>query len=142
MNKAFLVGVSQLGVKGTLGSSHNPQILKYFRDIGHEWVKDDETAWCAAYLNWCLQRAGLPHTGKLNARSFLKYGDETTKPILGDLAVLWRISPTSAYGHVGFYLAEQKNYIFLLGGNQSNSVTVSAFPKSQVLGYRTRQDWF
>jgi uncharacterized protein (TIGR02594 family) len=87
MNKAFLVGVSQLGVKGTLGSSHNPQILKYFRDIGHEWVKDDETAWCAAYINWCLLRAGLPHTGKLNARSFLKYGDETTKPVLGDLAV-------------------------------------------------------
>ncbi len=141
MNPALLIAISQFGTKGVLGSSHNPQILKYFRDIGHEWVQDDETAWCAAFVNWCLLRAAQPHTGKLNARSFLKYGQETTKPKLGDIVVLWRISPTSAYGHVGFYITEDKNSIFILGGNQSNSVNAQPFPKSQLLGYRTRAEW-
>lgn len=141
MNAALIIAISQFGIKGALGSAHNPRILKYFSDIGHAWVQDDETAWCAAFVNWCLLRAGMPHTGKLNARSFLKYGVETVKPQLGDIVVLWRISPTSAYGHVGFYITEQQNTVYILGGNQSNAVNVTAFPKSQVLGYRTRAEW-
>lgn len=136
MNPAFLIAISQYGQKGIIGNSHNPQILKYFTDIGHSWVQDDETAWCAAFVNWCLLRAGLPHTGKLNARSFIKYGTEATKPVIGDIVVLWRISPASSYGHVGFYITENKHNIFILGGNQSNMVNVQAFPKSQLLTYR------
>lgn len=134
--KALMLAISQWGVKGVTGVIHNPEVMKYFKETGHSWVKDDETAWCAAFMNWCLVKAGYPQTGSLAARSFMQYGEPTAKPLLGDIVVLWRISPNSPYGHVGFYVTENKDYIFILGGNQTNQVNVRYFPKSQLLGYR------
>ncbi len=50
------------------GEGHNPKIVQWFADVGHSWVKDDETAWCAAFLGAMLEKAGIPSTRKLNAR--------------------------------------------------------------------------
>ena len=97
-----------------------------------------DTHWiCACFVNWCLKEANEDWSSRLNARSFLKYGTSTTKPKIGDIVVFWRISPTSAYGHVGFFVKEEGGLIYCLGGNQSNSVNIATFPKAQVLGYRS-----
>lgn len=130
------IALKEYGTKEIAGILHNAEVVKYFKAIGHKWVNDDETAWCAAFANWCLLKAGKPHTGKLNARSFLEYGQATKKPVLGDLVVLWRIRRDSVFGHVGFYIRETKDSIYMLGGNQSDEVNIAAFPKTQLLGYR------
>lgn len=132
----LLIALKEYGTWEWTGKEHNPRILEYFKAIGHAWVKDDETAWCAAFVNWCLLQAGKPQTGKLNARSFLEYGQDTKAPVLGDLVVLWRISSTSSFGHVGFYVNETQSYVYILGGNQSEQVNIQKFAKSQLLGYR------
>ena len=111
-------------------------MLQYFDEIGHQWVKNDDTAWCAAFLNWVLKTAKKGNTGSLLARSFLKYGVSTKIPELGDIVVLWRIAPTSLYGHCGLYIREINGYVYVLGGNQANAVNISAFPRSQVLDFR------
>jgi len=134
--KTLLLALSQWGVKGTTGIIHNPEVMKYFKETGHSWVKDDETAWCAAFINWCLIKSGFNQTGSLAARSFLTYGNGVLKPALGDIVVLWRISPTSPYGHVGLYITEDKENVYILGGNQTNAVNCRAFPKTQVITYR------
>ena len=134
--KPFEVALREYGTWEWPGSEHNPRVLQYFKEIGHAWVKDDETAWCAAFVNWCLLQAGKPQTGKLNARSFLEYGQGTESPVLGDLVVLWRISRDSGFGHVGFFVRMSANSIYILGGNQSDQVNIQKFPKTQVLGYR------
>ena len=59
---------------------NTPEILNFFKEIGHSWVKTDETAWCAATVNYCLKKAGFPNTGKLDARSFLKLGEQISTP--------------------------------------------------------------
>ncbi|MEK7139426.1 MAG: TIGR02594 family protein, partial [Patescibacteria group bacterium] len=119
-----------------LGTANNSRIVEYFSAVGHGWVKDDETAWCAAFLNWVLKESGLPHTGKLLARSFLTYGFPTDKPKLGDIVVLWRISKASPYGHCGLYVSENEVEIFILGGNEDGQVKIKAYPKYQLLAYR------
>lgn len=140
MNKVFAIALGEYGVKGIPGASHSSQILRYFSNIGFKSVKDDETAWCAAFANWCFWKAGLQGTGSLMARSFLKLGKRTHAPKLGDLVVLWRGSKDSIYGHVGFFIKEDKDIVYILGGNQSNAVNVTAFPKTQVLEFRTFAD--
>lgn len=140
MNKVFAVGLQEYGIKGFPGATHSTRILTYFRAAGFKWVKDDETAWCAAFVNWCFWKVGLPVPGTLAARSFLKVGRRTLAPKLGDLVVLWRISKDSPYGHVGFFIRENDTLVYILGGNQSNAVNITAFPKSQVLDYRTFSD--
>jgi len=140
MNKAFALALGEYGVKGQPGVTHNSQILRYFLYAGFKGVKDDETAWCAAFVNWALSRAGLDGTKSLMARSFLKYGTPTLVPKVGDLAVFWRGSKDSIFGHVGFFIKETKDAVYVLGGNQSNAVNITAFPKSQLLGYRGFSD--
>ena len=74
-------------------------------------------------------------TGSLMARSYLEWGVALTEAKLGAVAVLSRGS-NAALGHVGFVIGASKGKVFLLGGNQSDSVTISAFDARKVLGFR------
>lgn len=136
MKKPFEIALAEFGVSQFVGDAANTRVLRYFKEIGHSWVQDDEVAWCAAFINWCLLKAGYQHNGSLLARSFLSYGSETNTPELGDLVVLWRISRNSPYGHTGFYISETLNEIYVLGGNQDGRVSIKAYPKGLLLGYR------
>ena len=140
MNKIFEIALGEFGEKGISGTSHNSRILTYFRAPGFKQIKDDETAWCAAFVAWCFWKAGLVGTGSLMARSYLKFGKRTLVPKLGDLVVFWRGEKEGAFGHVAFFVKETKDLVYVLGGNQANAVNIAAFPKSQVLDYRTFSD--
>ena len=131
--------LSQVGIKEIVGREHNPEVLKYFHETGHTWVKDDETSWCSAFVNWCAKMSNLPYSGKLTARSWLRKGKEVFNPVTGDIVVLWRESVDSWKGHVGIFIREQGNYIYILGGNQKNSVCIQAYQKRQLLQYRRLQ---
>lgn len=129
--------LTQYGVKEIIGSKDNPQIVAYFDEIGFDGEKmKDETAWCSAFANWVAKTTNHCHSGKLNARSWLSVGNSTDTPLLGDVVVLWRESPSSWKGHVGFYIKETPRYVYVLGGNQNNSVCIKAYPKSRVLDYK------
>jgi uncharacterized protein (TIGR02594 family) len=102
-------------------------------------VNPAKTAWCAGFVNAVLGATGREGTGSLAARSFLNYGTSTDSPSQGDIAVFARTDdPTK--GHVGFFDGFVKKgnqtYVRVLGGNQKNSVKVSLFPASTVLGFR------
>jgi uncharacterized protein (TIGR02594 family) len=130
------IALLEYGNKEIPGSEHNPEVLKYFHEIGHGWVDNDELAWCSAFVNWCAMKAGYEYTKDLRARSWLSFGRSIENPILGSLVVLWRIRFDSPFGHVGFFIRETENYIYVLGGNQSNQVNISRYPKTQLLSYR------
>lgn len=99
-------------------------------------IDPSQTAWCAAFVNATLGKNGLDGTGKLNARSFLDWGQEVTEPKLGDIVVLSR-TEDPALGHVGFFKGFDENgNILILGGNQSDSVSVQSYSKDRLLGYR------
>ena len=119
-------------------TGHNPKIVQYFADVGHAWVKDDETAWCAAFVGAMLKKAGLPHTGKLNARSYLDWGVPVdladAKP--GDIVVFSRGDPKGWQGHVAFYVSHNSSVINVLGGNQNNQVNITPYSRSRLLGIR------
>jgi uncharacterized protein (TIGR02594 family) len=134
--KAIELALSQVGIKEIVGRKHNPEVLKYFKETGQSWVTTDEMAWCSAFANWICKKSGLPYTGKLNARSWLKVGRKVDMPKLGDIVVFWRESPQSWKGHVAFFIRETKNWIYVLGGNQNNQVKISAYPKYRLLQYR------
>ena len=137
MNSLISVALSQYGVKEVKGSKDHPQIVNYFTSLGFDASKfKDETSWCSAFVNWVAQQAGYEKSNRLTARSWLSVGDSTMNPKQGDIVVLWRESPDSWKGHVGFLVKESKRYVYLLGGNQGNSVSIKAYPKNRILDYR------
>lgn len=138
-NKEILYqAATQLGIKEIIGQEDNPEVLKYFDICGFDGKKlKDETAWCSAFMNWVAKTTESEWTGKLTARSWLNVGIEVQEPTTGDVVIFWRESPSSWKGHVGIFLREENGWIYTLGGNQGNAVSVKAYPKSRLLGYRS-----
>ena len=124
------------GIEEITGSDHNPDIVGFFDEIGHSWVRDDETAWCSAFINYIAKRTGYERSGQLTARSWLDVGTEIETPERGCIVVLWRGSLSSWKGHVGLYINSDDRYIYILGGNQDNSVCIKRYPKERLLSYR------
>ena len=138
-NQAILAAAGEhIGLAEWPGAKHNPQIVAMFQTVGHDWVQDDETPWCAAFVGSVLASLGLPHTGQLSARSYQNWGtgvnEHTAQP--GDVVVLWRNSPASWQGHVGFFVRFDGDRVVLRGGNQGNAVSDAAYPKSRILAIR------
>jgi len=132
------IAEAELGEKEIPGDMDNPRIVEYGEAVSLK-VSDDETPWCAIFVNWALKEVGMVGTNLANARSFLKWGTEITEPKKGCVVVFKR-GNSSWQGHVGFYVEENADYIKVLGGNQSNSVKYSWYRKSDFLGYRWPKD--
>lgn len=126
---------AELAVRERPGVETNPRITRYFKDAGHAEVSDDETAWCAAFVGAMLERAKIASTRSLMARSYLAWGEATPDPLPGAIAVLSR-GGNPSLGHVGFVVAATADRIILLGGNQSNAVSVEAYDRDRVVGVR------
>lgn len=139
------MALGQYGHMEVKGAQDNPEIVKYFHKLGFKGPEfKDEMSWCAAFVNWCLVTIGLSWTKSLSARSFLDYGKPTNSPKIGDIVVFWRGSHPDELipgtlikkGHVAIFIRSDDKHVYCLGGNQSNMVCISAYDKSQVLGYR------
>lgn len=126
---------SHVGVHETAGEKATADIVGFFARAGHPEVTSDETAWCAAFAGACLADAGLPNTGSLAARSYLKYGTELSEPKVGAIAVFKRTSDPNQ-GHVAFVTGWGEGKIRCLGGNQRDSVCEEAFGTANLLSLR------
>src|SRR5690606_1828194 len=88
-----------------LGKAEVPnreELADYLRTGGAN-LDPATTAWCAAFVNASLAKAGRQGTGALNARSFLDWGQAVDKPQPGDVAIFSRGDPNGWQGHVGFF---------------------------------------
>jgi uncharacterized protein (TIGR02594 family) len=124
------------GVVEYPGSPANPRIVEYLRStsLSSAMAETDETAWCSAFVNFCVEQAGFAGTDSALARSWLKWGREAEKPVVGCIVVFKRGEPPS--GHVAFYVSEDERNITVLGGNQGNKVSIANYEKSRLLGFR------
>ncbi len=126
----------ELGQREIRGEEDNPRITEYLsRTNLPEKFHRDETAWCGAFVTWCCKEAGVLYSSQATARSWLSVGEKCTVR-KGAICVLWRNSPNSWEGHVGFVVDWKPDRVLLLGGNQGNAVTEKWYPTSRVLGYR------
>jgi uncharacterized protein (TIGR02594 family) len=124
-----------LGIAETPGPQHTERVVRYYADVGHAQIANDETAWCAAFVGSCLERAGIASTRSLLARSYLDWGMPAASPQPGTIAVLSR-GNDPLLGHVAFVVGSTPNDLILLGGNQSDAVSVDVFPRARLLALR------
>lgn len=122
------------GVHEIKGKAANPRIIEYHAATTLK-AKSDEVAWCASFVNWCLAKAGITGTRSAAAASFASWGNATSAKY-GAITVIYNSaaansSLSTSGNHVGFLVEETKTHYVLLGGNQSDSVKVSNFPKTK-----------
>ena len=127
----------ELGVKETPGPGSTSRIDEYLSETRlPEGMINDATPWCAAFVCWCLERAGIPSTKRASARSYLHWGRKLDEPQLGCIVVFSRPSAGPGSGHVAFYVGTEADQVRVLGGNQRDQVCERLYPASRVLSYR------
>jgi uncharacterized protein (TIGR02594 family) len=103
----------------------NPVIVEFFAATNTR-PSGDTTAWCAAFMNYCLIKASEgnpPPAGSAEptlsaaSRSFRSWSSSTEAPRPGDV-VVFRRKDSPGQGHVGFFLSETGSSVLVLGGNQ------------------------
>ena len=121
------------------GAVANPKIVEMFKIAGcpdTPEFRSDETAWCAAFVNSCLRLSGYAGTNSALASSFSHFGVDLGRvPQAGCVTLFWPLAGTSS-GHVGFFVGDDPDHIQVLGGNQSDQVKISTFPKTKWRSYR------
>lgn len=129
------IALSQYGVKEVSGDGDNPTIVQYAKEAGFLWVSHDSTPWCSIFMNWVAMKASYERTRLATARSWLDVGEDVKVPQTGDIVILKRGNSTWQ-GHVGIWVNEDEDFVYVLGGNQSDSVNISPYNKKKILGYR------
>ena len=127
-----------IGVKELEGHKNNGVILDWATGAGIPY-KSDDIPWCGLFVAHCisstLSSEPLP-TNPLGARNWRKFG-APCKPCLGAVLVFWRVSRSGFKGHVGFYAGQEASGVFhVLGGNQSDSVSVARVAEDRLLEAR------
>ena len=126
-----------IGIKEDTSHGSNPLIIGWGAAI-HVDYRDDEIPWCGLFVGHCiasqLPEEALP-SNPLGARNWARFGKSVT-PMPGAVMVFWRESKTSGKGHVGFYVSENADTYFLLGGNQGDQVKVQGTPKARFIEAR------
>ena len=140
--------LAALGLPVHVGRAPVPWIDEARRYLGLHEHRDAKKLDAALRLNsrqipWCGGFVGLVITSTLPgealpenplwARNWLKFGRSLDKPHAGAVAVFSR-GPTS--GHVGFVVGHDRTHLHLLGGNQSDRVSIVRIAKNRLLGYR------
>lgn len=134
------VAIGELGVAELAGAKHARRIIEYHATtVLH--AQTDEIAWCSSFVCWCLHSVAVEHTRAANARSYLKWGKPVSggpEALYGAIAVFKRDSAGPSSGHVGFYVGvnTDRTSIAVLGGNQSNRVSVALYAVADLLDLR------
>ncbi|MDR2684003.1 MAG: TIGR02594 family protein [Prevotellaceae bacterium] len=121
-----------IGVTEIIGSQHNQRILEYHSTTGLN-AKDDETAWCSSFVNWCFTQVGIEGTNSAAASSWANWGQNLeNNPAYGSVGMVMKNGKMT---HVGFTVGYGANGgVQLLGGNQSDMVKVSTFVPTTTFG--------
>ena len=129
---------SDLGLRELPGRQHSARVLEMFKRAGHPEIKDDETAWCSAAENAWMEESDIKGTGALNARSWLKWGRELDilKKIPRGAVLIFQRGNSSWQGHVCNLLEDRGAHLVVIGGNQSDGVTVAIMPRAALIGAR------
>jgi len=127
-----------IGINENRGPASNPLIMGWGKRLKISYA-NDEVPWCGLFVAHCigsqLPAERLP-INPLGARNWGRLGVECKVPQPGAVMVFWRKSTTSGFGHVAFYIGEDNNSYHVLGGNQSDTVSVTRMPRMRFITAR------
>lgn len=109
----------------------NPLISEFIQPSGGPSVVGDPIPWCAAFVNFCIERNGGKGSNSASSQSFLASAfAKVDEPEEGDLAVFTCYNPSTGadmgLGHVAFFRRiGDGGQIVVVGGNQSGGLHAS-----------------
>lgn len=127
-----------LGTKEAPGSADNPTILSWDKLMTTlpGSMRKDSTPWCAIYVHAMFHLCGIdPGVESAAAVDWLKFGYAVDVPKMGDVVVFRGLAGPGSH-HVAFVMSVSGGLVHVIGGNQSDAVTLASYPVGNVQGYR------
>lgn len=122
-----------IGTNEEPGSGDNPDIIRWARDLG--LINDynhDSIPWCGLFAAHVVSEAGFDvPDAPLWALSWKNWGVRSDEAY-GALVVFKR----TGGGHVGFLVGQDDDNYHVLGGNQSDTVSITKIDKYRCVGIR------
>jgi uncharacterized protein (TIGR02594 family) len=115
--------------------THKAKLIEFLK-IGKFLGDPSKLPWCGDMVESCIAKV-LP-TEPLPANPFwaqawATFGINAQTPLVGSIGVIrWSANA----GHVGFVAGVEGNNVVLLGGNQSNAITLASFPRDKFIAFR------
>lgn len=129
----------EFGTRELPGTPNNPRVQEYIMstDLAEKYpYLPDETDWCACFVNWCIEKAGLRSANSAIVSPWRNWGVKPPTIRRGSvISFRW----DDGWEHVSFYLGDIGNYVVCLGGNQSDAVWISVYHKKYVTAFRVPQ---
>ena len=128
------IAKSLIGTNETPGNKNNPTIIQWAKDLGiiNEY-NADSIPWCGLFVARVMSESGHDVIDSpLWALSWKNYGEKLSKPLYGSILVFKR----TGGGHVGFCVGYDDDYYHVLGGNQSDSVSITRIEKARCVAIR------
>jgi uncharacterized protein (TIGR02594 family) len=149
------MAINLLGTKEISGQGNNATIMEWANELrragvdGLDQYSNDDIPWCGLFAAiLAFRRRGIASEvvqEPLWARNWDDYGNPIAKRVngrlvfsegkrasLGDVLVFERGNG----GHVALYIAEDAMSFHVIGGNQTNAVTVTRILKSRCIAVR------
>lgn len=130
---------SLIGTREVPSSKSSPTILAWAKRLGSRILgiayTDDATAWCGLFVAHCVSTAGLtPAPIAVRASAWATWGVDVRADRLAPGVIL--VFSRKGGGHVGFYVGEDATTYSVLGGNQSDAVSVTRILKNRCVARR------
>jgi uncharacterized protein (TIGR02594 family) len=153
--KHMTIAYQLLGIKELSGSANSPVIMGWAKELNLDDIYKDDSAmaWCGLFFAYVMMKADrkvvLPTKDKYDYLRALKYQNmpnvtEVAKgnESVGDILIFQR--PEG--GHIGFCVSASDTTFNVLGGNQSNSVSLTNIAKNRLVkclrpNYKTYQPY-
>lgn len=122
-----------IGLREMPGAPTAPRIATWLDALG-AWWRDDATPWCGVYCAAVMKECGFAVPKHwYRAKGWLDWGVKIDEPDVGCVVVFER----QGGGHVGFVVGRDRaNNLLVLGGNQGDAVSIAAFSRDRVSGFR------
>lgn len=130
---------AKLGTREAAGNASNTTLIGWAKRLGAKVLgiafNADSVPWCGLFVAACMQEAGIAAAPiAVRAKSWATWGANLGAAVLSPGAVL--VFEREGGGHVGFYVGEDSTHYHVLGGNQSDAVTVMRLAKSRCIARR------
>lgn len=127
--KMLLEMLKLYDTKEVPGPTDNPVILQWAKELGIKDYIHDSIPWCGLAMAIVAYRAGKPvPTSPLWALNWANFGKVVSEPMLGDVLTFKR----DGGGHVALYIGEDQTAYHVIGGNQSDSISITRILKGRL----------
>jgi uncharacterized protein (TIGR02594 family) len=127
------VAHGEIGQREMPGRDNNSRVMEYISAVrSPQGVQDDDVDWASAFVEWTLNQTDIRGPRTMRPRDWLNWGRIVDPPQRGCIIVL----DLGRLSHVGFYLDDVGASYKVLGGNQSDQVSISLYHRDSGLGCR------